>query len=145
MNVLPASTPDNADAPHKPGREVIQVLTAATRALFIDGETTRRLVLAVERLGHALGVDVVVSARWGEVTLRFSDPAAPRLEWIDVTPLGVDMHKVAEANDLIDKVCANAIGVEEESGFRSARIGGKALQQLLLNVLGKVAVSPSPR
>ena len=113
MNVLPASTPDNADAPHKPGREVIQVLTAATRALFIDGETTRRLVLAVERLGHALGVDVAVSARWGEVTLRFSDPAAPRLEWIDVTPLGVDMHKVAEANDLIDKVCANAIGVEE--------------------------------
>jgi uncharacterized membrane protein YjjP (DUF1212 family) len=113
MNVVPATPPDNADAPNRPGREVLQVLAAATRVLFIDGETTRRLVLAVERLGHALGVDVAVSPRWGEVTLRFADTAAPRLEWVEATPLGVDMRKVAAANDLIDKVCENAVGFEE--------------------------------
>jgi uncharacterized membrane protein YjjP (DUF1212 family) len=113
MNVPRASLPDNADAPHAPAGEVAQVLAAATRLLFTDGETTRRMVLAVQRLGHALGVEVGVSPRWGEVMLRLAGPAGSRLEWIDATPLGVDMRKVAAANDLIDKVCENAIGFEK--------------------------------
>jgi uncharacterized membrane protein YjjP (DUF1212 family) len=42
--------------------------------------------------------------------LRIDDPAGPRLHWIAATPVGVDMQKVAAANDLIDRICKNAIG-----------------------------------
>jgi Putative threonine/serine exporter len=69
-----------------------------------------RMILGLERLGRALGVNVTVSARWGEVVLRIDDPAGPRLHWIAATPVGVDMQKVAAANDLIDRICKNAIG-----------------------------------
>jgi uncharacterized membrane protein YjjP (DUF1212 family) len=134
MDLVRASTPENADTPRPAARDVVQVLAAATRLLFTDGETTRRLVLAVERLGRALGVDVAVSPRWGEVTLRFADPTAPRLEWIDATPLGVDMRKVAAANDLIDQVCNDAVGLEE------ARARLAAIQHLLPVSLARFVV-----
>src|SRR5437773_857688 len=113
MNVVQASASERANPPDKSVRDVVSFLSLATRVLFINGETTRRIVLGLERLGRALGVNVTVSARWGEVMLRIDDPAGPRLHWIAATPVGVDMHKVAAANDLIDRFCKNAIGFDD--------------------------------
>jgi uncharacterized membrane protein YjjP (DUF1212 family) len=113
MSVVEASAAAQAKSPEQAADDAVSFLAAATRALFTDGETTRRMVLAVERLGQALGVNVAVSPRWGEVVLRFADSAAPRLEWIPATPLGVDMRKVAETNALIDKFCSKRIGFDE--------------------------------
>jgi uncharacterized membrane protein YjjP (DUF1212 family) len=113
MNVVEASAAGRANSPDKTAADALSFLAAAARLLFTDGETTRRLILAVERLGRALGIDVAVSPRWGEVVLRLADPTVARLEWIAATPLGVDMRKVAAANALIDQVCKNAIGSEE--------------------------------
>ena len=91
MNVVQSSAAGNANSPDKSARGVVAFLSLATRVLFVNGETTRRMVLGVERLGRALGVDVTVSARWGEVVLRIDDPAGPRLHWIAAIPVGVDM------------------------------------------------------
>jgi uncharacterized membrane protein YjjP (DUF1212 family) len=113
MNVVQASAPETANPPDKSARDVVSFLSLATRVLFINGETTRRIVRGVERLGKALGVDVTMSARWGEVMLRIDDPAGPRLHWIAATPVGVEMQKVAAANDLIDRFCNNAIGFDD--------------------------------
>jgi hypothetical protein len=41
------------------------LLAATAELLFADGETTRRMIVGVERLGAALGVDVAVLPRWG--------------------------------------------------------------------------------
>jgi len=70
------------------------------------------LVLAVERLGKALGVEVALSARWGEVMLRIGEPATARLHWIGVSPVGVDMGKVRAANALFDRLCNGEVGLE---------------------------------
>jgi uncharacterized membrane protein YjjP (DUF1212 family) len=113
MNAPDASTAKHANAPEKAAPGVVALLSAATRILFANGETTRRLILGIERLGRALGVDVAVSPRWGEVVLRIDDPAGARLHWIAASPLGVDMQKVAAANALIDRICKNAIGFDD--------------------------------
>ena len=75
MNVVQASAQGNLDSPEKGTRDVVSFLSAATRMLFTNGETTRRMILGVERLGKALGLNVAVSPRWGEVMLRIDDPA----------------------------------------------------------------------
>jgi hypothetical protein len=75
MNVVHASAPENANSLEKSARDVVSFLSLATRVLFVNGETTRRMILGLERLGRALGVNVTVSARWGEVVLRIDDPA----------------------------------------------------------------------
>jgi len=122
MNVVQSSAAGNANSPDKSARDVVAFLSLATRVLFVNGETTRRMVLGVERLAKALGIDVTVSARWGEVVLGIDDPAGPRLHWIAAMPVGVDMQKVAAANDLIDRICKNAIGfVDAQSQLAAIR------------------------
>ena len=91
MNVVQSSAAGSANSPEKSARDIVAFLSLATRVLFVNGETTRRMVLGVERLAKALGVDVTVSARWGEVVLGIDDPAGPRLHWIAAIPVGVDM------------------------------------------------------
>jgi uncharacterized membrane protein YjjP (DUF1212 family) len=92
--------------------DVPALLAATARLLFTDGETTRRMIVGVERLGVALGVNVAVLPRWGALTLRIDDANAPRLESIATEPLGVDMTKVSATNDLIDKVCDHRLGAD---------------------------------
>jgi uncharacterized membrane protein YjjP (DUF1212 family) len=92
--------------------DVPAVLAATARLLFTDGETTRRMIVGVERLGAALGVDVAVLPRWGALTLRVDDSTGPRLESIAAEPLGVDMTRVAATNDLIDQVCDHRLGAD---------------------------------
>ena len=60
------------------------------------------MIVAIERLGKALGANIAVSPRWGDVVLQIDDPAGPRLHWIAATPVGVDMRKVASTIELID-------------------------------------------
>jgi uncharacterized membrane protein YjjP (DUF1212 family) len=113
MSVVEAAAAGQAKSPDKAAGDAVPFLAAVARILFTDGETTRRTVLAVERLGQALGLEVAVSLRWGEIVLRLADPAGSRLEWIPATPLGVDMHKIAETNALIDRFCSKTIGFDE--------------------------------
>jgi uncharacterized membrane protein YjjP (DUF1212 family) len=70
------------------------------------------MMVGVERLGEALGVDVAVLPRWGALTLRIEDPDGPRLECVAAEPLGVDMTKVSATNDLIDQVCDHRVGAD---------------------------------
>lgn len=88
------------------------MLAATATLLFTDGETTRRMIVGVERLGVALGVDVAVLPRWGALTLRINDSNAPLLDSIAAEPLGVDMTKVSATNELIDKVCDDRLGAD---------------------------------
>jgi uncharacterized membrane protein YjjP (DUF1212 family) len=88
------------------------LLAATAELLFADGETTRRMIVGVERLGAALGVDVAVLPRWGALTLRVDDSNAPLLESIAAEPLGVDMTKVSATNELIDKVRDHRLAVD---------------------------------
>jgi uncharacterized membrane protein YjjP (DUF1212 family) len=84
--------------------EVLALLSASARLLFANGETTRRTIAGVERLGAALGFAVAVLPRWGQLTLRIDDPNGPMFDSVAAEPLNVDMTKVSATNELIDKV-----------------------------------------
>ena len=77
----------------------------SARLLFANGQTTERMVAAVEQLADALGVQATVFPRWGELTVRIDDDTGSRYEIIAIEPLGVDMSKVAATVGVIDKVC----------------------------------------
>ena len=91
---------------------MLALLAAVAKLLFADGETTRRMIVGVKRLGAALGVNVAVLPRWGALTLRIDDSNAPLLDSIAAEPLGVDMTKVSATNELIDKVCDDRLGAD---------------------------------
>jgi uncharacterized membrane protein YjjP (DUF1212 family) len=120
MNALDASHARHVNAPDKVVPDVVAFLSAAARVLFTNGETSRRMIVAIERLGKALGADVAVSPRWGDVMLRIDDPAGPRLHWIAATPVGVDMQKVASTIELIDQLCNDEIGFDDAQSQLSA-------------------------
>lgn len=100
----------------------VALLSASARLLFTNGETTRRMTVGVERLGQALGVDVAIFPRWGQLTLRIADLDALRLESVAAEPLGVDMTKVSATNDLIDRICDHRIdAVAAQSALAAIR------------------------
>jgi uncharacterized membrane protein YjjP (DUF1212 family) len=81
------------------------ILTSA-QLLFANGQTTRTIVAAVQKLGVRLGVRASVIPRWGELTVRIEDAVGSRYEIIAVEPAGVDMNKVIATMDVIDRVYA---------------------------------------
>jgi uncharacterized membrane protein YjjP (DUF1212 family) len=88
------------------------LILLSARLLFANGQTTERMVAAVEQLADALGVQATVFPRWGELTVRIDDNTGSRYEIIAVEPLGVDMSKVAATMSVIDKVCAGRMDGE---------------------------------
>jgi uncharacterized membrane protein YjjP (DUF1212 family) len=93
--------------------EDIALLSACARLLFENGETTRWMVRAVERLGAALGFRATVYPRWGELNVRVDDTAGARYDIIAASPLGVDMSKVAATIAIVDELCDGGINAIE--------------------------------
>jgi uncharacterized membrane protein YjjP (DUF1212 family) len=82
--------------------EDVALISAAARLLFENGETTRWTIQAIERLGEALGFRASVYPRWDELNIRIDDASGVRYDIISVSPLGVDMSKVAAAINVVD-------------------------------------------
>ena len=76
------------------------VLTAA-RTLFINGQATDRTISAAERLGHAVGLQVSLMPRWGELRLQSENNEVYQVE---ADPTGVDMDRVASAMRAVGNV-----------------------------------------
>jgi hypothetical protein len=79
-------------------------LSVCARLLFENGETTRWMVRAIERLGVALGFRATIYPRWDELSIRIDDAAGARYDIIAASPLGVDMSKVAATITTIDEL-----------------------------------------
>jgi uncharacterized membrane protein YjjP (DUF1212 family) len=87
----------------------VALLSACARLLFENGETTRWMVRAIERLGAALGFRATIYPRWDELSIRIDDAAGARYDIIAASPLGVDMSKVAATITVIDELCEGRI------------------------------------
>ena len=82
----------------------LDLILTSVKLLFANGQSTKKIVEVVQKLGAKFGVSVSVFPRWGELTMRIEDAAGSRCETIAVEPSGVDMHKVIATMDVIDQV-----------------------------------------
>ena len=94
---------------------MLDLLSTGAKLLFENGQTTERMISALEQLANALGTRVVVFASWGELTLRIDAPL--RYEIVSAKPAGIDMNKVAATMDAIEKFC---LGRTDAGAFGSA-------------------------
>jgi len=96
-------------------RETLDLVLEATSVLFANGETTERTIAAGQRIAGAQGYRAEVVARWDGLTVRLEDDAGARHDIVPVTPTGIDMHKVTEAERAVDAICDHALKPEESS------------------------------
>lgn len=89
--------------------DVVDCLKRAVTLLHANGQTTQRLTEDTTRLARAGGLDWQIVPQWDGVFCRWR-AAHSNQAWetaiLPVRPTGVDMHRVASTNQLIDKACA---------------------------------------
>lgn len=88
----------------------LETVAVAAALLFKNGQTTERVVLAAERLGHALGLPLTLHSHWGELALHVE--GTPFAKMVAATPLGVDMGKVLAIMKIVDQVCDGTLSSE---------------------------------
>ena len=88
----------------------LETVAEAAALLFKNGQTTERVVVTGERLGHALGMRLKLHPHWGELALQVE--GSPFSEMIPAMPLGVDMGKVLAIVTVVDQVCEGTLPSE---------------------------------
>jgi uncharacterized membrane protein YjjP (DUF1212 family) len=87
------------------------LLLKTAELLFVHGQTTERMVDALERLGAAMGCDAAIFPAWGALMIRLDGPGGARHYISAAKPAGVHMGKVADMMGAIDRFCAGAIDI----------------------------------
>jgi uncharacterized membrane protein YjjP (DUF1212 family) len=90
-------------------RAVLDLVLASAKLLFVNGQSTQRMAVAVEQLSDRIGIRASVFPRWGELTLRIEDVPGPHCETVAASPASVDMHKVVATTRIVDLVCDGRI------------------------------------
>jgi uncharacterized membrane protein YjjP (DUF1212 family) len=96
---------------HVASAEELALISLSARLLFENGQSTEKVVSALDQLSDALGFRVTVFPRWGDLTIRTSDGNGSRQEILAAAPVGVDMHNVAATIGVIDDVCNGHLDV----------------------------------
>jgi uncharacterized membrane protein YjjP (DUF1212 family) len=102
---------------HVACEEELTLISLTARLLFENGQSTERVVSALDQLADALGFRAIIFPRWGELNILINDGGASRPEILAAAPVGVDMRKVAATIGVIDDVCSGHLDAE---GARSS-------------------------
>jgi uncharacterized membrane protein YjjP (DUF1212 family) len=97
---------------HVASAEKLALISLSARLLFENGQSTEKVVSALDQLADALGFHVDVFPRWGDLTIRTNDGSGSRHEIIAAAPVGVDMRKVSATIGVIDDVCTGRLDGE---------------------------------
>src|ERR1700690_1365071 len=116
--------------------EHCQLILGFARILFVNGQSTGRIVAAVEQLALTFGSRVEVMPRWGELHVRVRDDG--RLFSQVATPSGVDMQRVAAATRTIGEVEAGRLA-PDSAVFEINAIGKAPLHPTWLFMLASAA------
>jgi len=91
--------------------DALSVVWRAAEVLHANAQTTQRTILDVTRLAKAYGFEAEILPQWDAIICRTRPLNEPQAHWqtalLQARPTGVDMHKVARTNQLIDRICAN--------------------------------------
>ncbi|EJL50720.1 hypothetical protein PMI09_04905 [Rhizobium sp. CF122] len=91
--------------------EALDTVALAAKLLLKNGQTSERVVLAVERLGHALGLPLTLHLNWSELALQVD--GMPFSEMVGAMPLAADMGKVLGVMGVIDQVCDGKLALKD--------------------------------
>jgi uncharacterized membrane protein YjjP (DUF1212 family) len=119
---------------HVVSAEELALISLSARLLFENGQSTEKIVSALDQLADALGFRATVFPRWGDLTIGISDGISSRHEILAAAPVGVDMHKVAATIGVIDDVSNGRLdakaarsALEEAARFPAVSIARFAL------------------
>jgi uncharacterized membrane protein YjjP (DUF1212 family) len=111
MIAMTETDPSTGSRPaHLTRAAALDIVATAAALLFKNGQTTERVVLAVKRLGHALGLPLTAQPHWDELALQVE--GTPFSEMVAAMPLGVDMGKVLAVMTVVDQVCDGTLPAE---------------------------------
>ena len=85
------------------------LVLAAARVLYVNGETTQRTLGAAERLGNCLGFRATVLLRWGELELQAEEGEVRFFSAIEAYPSGVEMGRVASTLRTVEELCEDRL------------------------------------
>jgi uncharacterized membrane protein YjjP (DUF1212 family) len=87
------------------------LVLAAARVQYINGQSTDQVLLSAERFGHILGLRAEVMPRWGELQLKAQDIAsgARLISAVAADPTGVAMSRVANAMRTVEDLSAGRL------------------------------------
>ena len=87
-----------------------ELILAFARVLFVNGQSTKRTIAAVQALAGTLGISAVVLPRWGDLRLEVTDKSGSLAWQVAANPAGANMQRVAAAMNAIDDAKAGRIG-----------------------------------
>jgi uncharacterized membrane protein YjjP (DUF1212 family) len=90
-------------------QERADLILAYARVLYVNGQATDQIVLAVERLCRSLGLRGTIVARWGVLELDAEDGDQRLIARVAADPTGVDMDRVASTTAAIEKLVAGQL------------------------------------
>jgi uncharacterized membrane protein YjjP (DUF1212 family) len=85
------------------------LILAAARVLYVNGQATEETVAAAGQLGRALGLRADLIPRWGELRLECEDNDGRLIAQVAADPTGVDMDRVASTVRAIEDVGAGRL------------------------------------
>ena len=80
--------------------EKASLVLSVAEGLFVNGQSTARVVATAERLANRFGLKARLFPRWGELTLRLDTAEGQQTWMVETNPLGVDMTRVAGLSHL---------------------------------------------
>ena len=89
------------------------VVLAFARALYVNGQSTDRILTAAERLGAILNLRARIMPRWGELQLEAQYRHAKLVSVVAADPTGVNMDRVASAMQTIEDLGAGRLAAAE--------------------------------
>lgn len=96
---------------------VVELLKQTVHLLYVNGQTTQRVVDDTKKLAYALGCSIELMPQWNVVFLSYTFDRNAKSAWqteiIQSHPSGVDMNKVAKTSQLIDEICHHTGGLTE--------------------------------
>ena len=76
---------------------------ATAKSLFVNGQSTERVVATAERLAIRSGFAARLFPRWGELTLQVSTSSGVLTRIVEADPMGVDMTRVVGVSRIAEQ------------------------------------------
>jgi uncharacterized membrane protein YjjP (DUF1212 family) len=81
------------------------LVLAFARVLYINGDSTRQMLEATDRMSKCLELRTIIFPRWGDLVLQTEDTEGKFISAIEAVPSGVDMDRVASTLQAVEEFC----------------------------------------